>query len=211
MENSYVKIKTNHSCSRAGKQKSNRGTKRSRGLRSGGVEGIPGLREGLRGEEALDDSPVRKPNRQDFVRVHPESSYVLDTMLLNLKEERETYLIDPSLRGGITRELTFTRLSLAVNRQKVVFLWQLRLPDSSGKTDAWSLSAIEAYEEVKRRWVRVSANMSLGAYEIYEALGDLSAPEWPEETMTEIVRIAFRNSFIDSYDHPVLRRLRGKG
>ena len=90
--------------------------------------------------------PVRKPNRQDFVRVHPDSSYVLDTMLLNLKEERETYLIDPSLRDGITRELTFTRLALAVNRQKVVFLWQMRLPDSSGKTDAWSLSAMEAYE-----------------------------------------------------------------
>ena len=162
-------------------------------------------------KKLLTTVPVRKPNRQDFVRVHPESSYVLDTMLLNLKEERETYLIDPSLRDGITRELTFTRLALAVNRQKVVFLWQLRLPDSSGKTDAWSLSAMEAYEEAKRRWVRVSANMSLGAYEIYEALGDLSDPEWPEETMTEIVRIAFRNSFIDSYDHPVLRRLRGEG
>ena len=162
-------------------------------------------------KKLLTTVPVRKPNRQDFVRVHPESSYVLDTMLLNLKEERETYLIDPSLRDGITRELTFTRLALAVNRQKVVFLWQMRLPDSSGKTDAWSLSAMEAYEEAKRRWVRVSANMSLGAYEIYEALGDLSDPEWPEETMTEIVRIAFRNSFIDSYDHPALRRLRGEG
>ena len=177
---------------------------------------VEACRTGLRSSPAalkklLTTVPVRKPNRQDFVRVHPESSYVLDTMLLNLKEERETYLIDPSLRDGITRELTFTRLALAVNRQKVVFLWQLRLPDSSGKTDAWSLSAMEAYEEAKRSWVRVSANMSLGAHEIYEALGDLSEPEWPEETMTEIVRIAFRNSFIDSYDHPVLRRLRGEG
>jgi len=86
----------------------------------------------------------------------------------------------------------------------------LRLPDSSGKTDAWSVSALEAYEEAKRRWVRLSANMSLGAYEIFEALGELSEPEWPEESMDEIVRIAFRNSFIESYDHPVLRRLRGE-
>ena len=69
---------------------------------------------------------------------------------------------------------------------------------------------MEAYEEAKKHWVRVSANMSLGAYEIFEALGNLSDPEWPEESMDEIVRIAFRNSFIDSYDHPVLRRLRGE-
>ena len=52
--------------------------------------------------------------------------------------------------------------------------------------------------------------MSLGAYEIYEARGNLSDPEWPDESMDEIVRIAFRNSFIESYDHPVLRRLRGE-
>ena len=161
-------------------------------------------------KKLLTTVPVRKPNRQDFVRVHPDSSYVLDTMLLNLKEERETYLVAPSFWDEISQELTFTRLALAANRQKVIFLWQLRLPDSSGKTDAWSLSALEAFEEAKSRWVRVSANMSLGAYEIYEALGELSEPEWPDESMTEIVRIAFRNSFIDSYDHPVLRRLRGE-
>ena len=161
-------------------------------------------------KKLLTTVPVRKPNRQDFVRVHPNSSYVLDTMLLNLKEERETYLVAPTFWDEIPQELTFTRLALAANRQKVIFLWQLRLPDSSGKTDAWSLSALEAYEEAKRRWVRVSANMSLGAYEIFEALGELSEPEWPEESMDEIVRIAFRNSFIESYDHPVLRRLRGE-
>jgi len=161
-------------------------------------------------KKLLTTVPVRKPNRQDFVRVHPDSSYVLDTMLLNLKEERETYLVAPTFWDEIPQELTFTRLALAANRQKVIFLWQLRLPDSSGKTDAWSLSALEAYEEAKRRWVRVSANMSLGAYEIYEALGELSDPEWPEESMTQIINIAFRNSFIDSVDHPVLRRLRGE-
>ena len=44
-------------------------------------------------KKLLTTVPVRKPNRQDFVRVHPDSSYVLDTMLLNLKEERETYLV----------------------------------------------------------------------------------------------------------------------
>ena len=161
-------------------------------------------------KKLLTTVPVRKPNRQDFVRVHPDSSYVLDTMLLNLKEERETYLVAPTFWDEIPQELTFTRLALAANRQKVIFLWQLRLPDSSGKTDAWSLSALEAYEEAKMRWVRVAANMSLGAYEIFEALGELSEPEWPEESMDEIVRIAFRNSFIESYDHPVLRRLRGE-
>ena len=188
-------------------------TEKSKGLEGFDLESLRVSQDFVKDsgvKKLLTTVPVRKPNRQDFVRVHHDSSYVLDTMLLNLKEERETYLVAPSFREEIPQELTHTRLALATNRQKVLFLWQLRLPGSSGKTDAWSMSALEAYEEAKKNWVRVSANMSLGAYEIYEALGNLSDPEWPDESMDEIVRIAFRNSFIDSYDHPVLRRLRGE-
>ena len=188
-------------------------TEKSKGLEGFDLESLRVSQDFVKDtgvKKLLTTVPVRKPNKQDFVRVHPDSSYVLDTMLLNLKEERETYLVAPSFREEIPQELTHTRLALATNRQKVLFLWQLRLPGSSGKTDAWSMSALEAYEEAKKNWVRVSANMSLGAYDIYEALGNLSDPEWPDESMDEIVRIAFRNSFIDSYDHPVLRRLRGE-
>ena len=197
----------------AGQQDIESQTEKSKGLEGFDLESLRVSQDFVKDsgvKKLLTTVPVRKPNRQDFVRVHPDSSYLLDTMLLNLKEERETYLVAPSFRDEIPQELTHTRLALATNRQKVLFLWQLRLPGSSGKTDAWSMSALEAYEEAKKNWVRISANMSLGAYEIYEALGKLSDPEWPDESMDEIVRIAFRNSFIDSYDHPVLRRLRGE-
>ena len=200
--------------SSAAEQETHNQTEESKGLDSFDLESLRVSQDFVKDsgvKKLLTTIPVRKPNRQDFVRVHHDSSYVLDTMLLNLKEERETYLVAPSFREEIPQELTHTRLALATNRQKVLFLWQLRLPGSSGKTDAWSMSALEAYEEAKKNWVRVSANMSLGAYDIYEALGNLSDPEWPDESMDEIVRIAFRNSFIDSYDHPVLRRLRGEG
>ena len=197
----------------AGQQDIESQTEKSKGLEGFDLESLRVSQDFVKDsgvKKLLTTVPVRKPNKQDFVRVHPDSSYVLDTMLLNLKEERETYLVAPSFREEIPQELTHTRLALATNRQKVLFLWQLRLPGSSGKTDAWSMSALEAYEEAKKNWVSVSANMSLGAYDIYEALGNLSDPEWPEESMDEIVRIAFRNSFIESYDHPVLRRLRGE-
>jgi hypothetical protein len=30
------------------------------------------------------------------------------------------------------------------------------------------------------KWVRITANMSLGAYEIFEATGDLPDPTWPD-------------------------------
>jgi hypothetical protein len=52
--------------------------------------------------------------------------------------------------------------------------------------------------------------MSLGAYEVYEATGDFPEPEWPDATFQEILKIAFKNHFIKSMDHPVIGRLRGE-
>ncbi len=62
----------------------------------------------------------------------------------------------------------------------------------------------------KEHWVRVQSNMSLGAYDIFQAGGNIPGPEWPEVTMEEILQIAFRGRYIDSLDHPAIRRLRGE-
>src|SRR6266568_3638739 len=43
-------------------------------------------------KKALLTVPVRKPDRQSFVRVHPDPSWRLDTAVITLKDERETYL-----------------------------------------------------------------------------------------------------------------------
>jgi len=38
--------------------------------------------------------PVRKPNRQDFVRVHPDPQYRLTpAAIIDIKEDREVYLL----------------------------------------------------------------------------------------------------------------------
>ena len=35
--------------------------------------------------------PIRKPNRQDFIRVHNDESYYLETVILEIKEDRALY------------------------------------------------------------------------------------------------------------------------
>jgi hypothetical protein len=59
------------------------------------------------------------------------------------------------------------------------------------------------------RRVRVAANIHLGAYDLLEATGVLPEPEWPSEGFEHIVQVAFKDHFIDSVDHPAIRRLRG--
>jgi hypothetical protein len=154
--------------------------------------------------------PVRKPNRQDFVRVHPDSAYRCGPVgVLELKEDRETFLVAPSMVNVLAGEYATVTLHTAITRQGVVFLWPVKLPAPDGRQLAWHTSAAEAAEKAMDHWVRVSANMNLGAYDIALATATLPEPEWPTHTPEEILRIAFRGHMIDREDHPVVRRLRG--
>ena len=154
--------------------------------------------------------PVRKPNRQEFVRVHPNAAYRLDTAVVELKAERETYLVAPSLRSEIGGELIPKCLLLTMTRQNVLILWPIRLPGKDGRIDQWNQSAMIAAERATRCWVRVASDRHLGAYELFEAPADLPDPEWPEISFQEILDIAFRGRQIDDINHPVLKQLRGE-
>lgn len=154
--------------------------------------------------------PVRKPGRQDFVRVHPDPNFHLETAVLELKEDRETYLVDPKLWSTIPGELTPKVLFTAINRQGVLTLWPIRLPGNDGRLDDWNSSALEAAQIAKDCWIRMTSNMALGAYEVFEALGDLPEPEWPDMGFAEILKVAFKDRFVDDIGHPAVQRLRGE-
>ena len=156
--------------------------------------------------------PVKKPSKEWFCRVHPDPEMRLQTGVIELKEDREMFIVDPSLWSVLSTESTFSpRLFVtAINRQSVVFLWPIRLPRADGKLDEWSKSSLEAVNIAQERWVRVAANMSLGAYEIFTAPGELSEPEWPDKSFRDLLSIAFKDRLIDSMEHTVLKKLRGE-
>ena len=154
--------------------------------------------------------PVRKPNRQEFVRVRKGEDHQLQTAILEMKEDRESFLVDPSLWNELPGEIIPKVILTAINRQGILFLWPIRLPGPDGRSDAWNDSALQAASIAEDKWVRVAANMSLGAYDVYDAGSELADPEWPELEFQKIIEIAFKDRFIASMDHPTVRRLRGE-
>jgi hypothetical protein len=154
--------------------------------------------------------PVRKPGPQDFVRTHPDLR-LTPAALLELKDDREMYYVSPALAPELAGEYFVATLYLTVSRQGVTSLWPVRLPGPDGKHLEWWRSAAEAAAMAENRWIKIRADMGLGAYQIYEAINDaIPEPTWPTESFEEIVRVAFRDRFIDRSDHPVLKRLRGE-
>jgi hypothetical protein len=168
------------------------------------------ISEGIGVKKAIITIPVRKPNGQDFVRVHAGPDYRLPVAVIELRDDRETFLVPPSIARDIPGECIMTTLYTCINRQGVPFLWPVRLPGSDGRQLEWHRSAAEAAEMAMKRWVRVKANMSLGAYEVYEASATIPEPTWPELTYQQMLAIAFKGRLVDNFDHPVLKRLRGE-
>jgi hypothetical protein len=153
--------------------------------------------------------PVRRPNPQDFVRVHPDAVYRESFPAIDLKDERELYMVARNMQAELSAECVPATLYTAINRQGVVFLWPIRLPGPDGKINEWWRSAAEAASLAMTQWIRMKANMDLGAYEMFAANGVLQDPTWPELPFNELLRIAFRGRIIDNPEHPVVKRLRG--
>jgi hypothetical protein len=161
-------------------------------------------------QKLLTTVPVRKPQPQDWVRTHPSPEFRQNVAVIDLRDEREVYVVSAPLVPELIAECVSVTLHLTINRQGTTSLWPIRLPDATGKDLAWWQSARDAADRATRDWIRIRADMSLGAYQIWQAAAELGEPEWPELGFWQIVQIAFKNNLIDTLDHDVVKRFRGQ-
>ena len=160
-------------------------------------------------KKILTTVPVRKPGAQDFVRVRLGPEYRENFPIIDLKDDREEFVVTAALVPELLSEIINKTLYLSINKQGTVFFWPVRLPMPDGKDIDWWRSGRDAADRATRTWVRVRANMNLGAYDIFEAGATLGEPEWPELSYWDLVKIAFKDHLIADLDHPVIKRLRG--
>jgi len=160
-------------------------------------------------KKLLTTVPVRNPSRQEYVRTHSSQGYRLTAAIIEVKQDREVYLVTPQMALALPGEFRPVTLFTTISRQGTLFLWPVKLPNPDGRQNEWHRSAAEGAERAIKKWVRVTASMSLGAYEIFEASGDLPEPAWPDFSFQEILRTAFRERLVDRPDHPLVQRLQG--
>jgi hypothetical protein len=161
-------------------------------------------------KKLLTTVPVRKPGNQTFFRVHPKPDYRAMCPVIELKNEREEYIVTNSLLPELATEVVFKQLVLATTRGGVPFILPLRFPGADGKDNEWWRSLREHAKRAETHWIRIIPNQELGAYEAMQAADMLSEPTWPDLPFWEIIAIAFKNYLIDKLDHPVIQRLRGQ-
>jgi hypothetical protein len=162
--------------------------------------------------EILVSIPVDKPRGEWFCRVHPSDVYSLPTYVVELKADREVYLVDRTLWPALAGEPTFSPRAIytAINRQGLLFLWPCRLPGSDGKSPDWITLPLEAVRQAKVGWTRFFWDAGQSRHRIVQAQADLGEPQWPDVSFSNLLKLGFKDRFINTLDHPVLRKLRGE-
>ena len=151
--------------------------------------------------------PVRKPSKKQFVCVHPDPDYRACNMPTLLDEATgEIYLLAADLEFpfDVENKIDFLNLAAAITPEGSVFLWFYK-----NSTNSWSESARIAIREASRRWVRVIPDKSSNGYILETPMTPPPAPIWPELTFTEMLETAFGARYIDSLEHPMVKKLRG--
>ncbi len=154
---------------------------------------------------------VRKPQNQEWFRVHANEDWRLQTAVLHLKEEGEIYLVHHNLRVAIWDEIQPVMLFTAINRQGEVFVWPVRLPKGDGRTDTFMESDMFAAKEAEAKWARRQWVPENKTHRVMVASGLTDEPTWPEIAFQELIKKAFKDRYICDPDHPVLKLLRGDG
>lgn len=67
-------------------------------------------------KKLLTTVPVRKPNNQDFNRVHSNEAYRLTAAIIELKDDREVYLVLPHIAHQLPGECSPVTIYTGINK-----------------------------------------------------------------------------------------------
>jgi len=155
---------------------------------------------------------------KDFVRLHPDEAtyWSPELCFANVPvkgQKRDTvHLIDEDLAMRFLpppRILRF-RLALASKPHDIFFLCHV---PTRNEDNTWVASNLIACERAKTHWTQATSRREEGV-EAYkpDVARDADAfpePNWPTQSLTELIKITFTGRMIEAEDHPGLLRLIG--
>jgi hypothetical protein len=158
--------------------------------------------------------PLRKPDDQTWVYIHPEDGWRDSVAVLVDKANREIFVVEPELLPEITETFVSKLIVSYVTRAGSHGLWPIRLPDENGRLDTFNRSALEIVHRFSGQWIRVTLNAAMSCYEVWEmsTAVEMPEPKWPEAEggFSYLFGLAFKANTISSLEHPLLKTLRGE-
>jgi hypothetical protein len=163
---------------------------------------------------------VRKPKKQNFIRVCPDENFEMSVLIYEDEEgmERTTYLVVPALHEYLDGMARTCLLRLAMSRvggtaAGALFLWPTPVPEEGVAGYSWHMSGWRAAEMGKESWIRVIADKGTSSYKVAKPLDEKAMPEprWPDISFSEILNQTFGEArIINDPDHIIIKKLQGR-
>jgi hypothetical protein len=163
------------------------------------------------GGETLPLKPVfGKFSKHRFARVHPGKDFMFPCLVVENKELGETYIVTPNMQAYLGSHAVPKVLRLSVDTTGLPKVIAQPIIDKSGRPNTWQTSLIHGIKVAEENWARFEANMGAAQYNITISKDDLGDPQWPDQTMDEIVQEVFSNNIISDENHPYIRQIQGR-
>jgi hypothetical protein len=160
----------------------------------------------------------RLSEANDWARLHPdEAKYwspefcFVNVPIKGQKRETLHFIGEEIARRYLpSKRVQRFRLALAAKPHDVFFLCQV---PSQNLDNKWNDDNLKACLKAKQKWVQATSRKAENAegYQITYAEDQDAFPEpnWPTQTLDELILVTFDGRMIDRDDHPALLRLRG--
>jgi hypothetical protein len=160
----------------------------------------------------------RMSESRDFVRLHHDEKIYWSVELCFVRvptpgQRRDTlHLIDEDLAMQYLESADIIRCRLAL-AAKPDGSFYLNIVPSQNLDNAWNADNLQGCEAAKTRWTKLSSRRDESAegYKITYALDEdaFAEPNWPAQSLSELIGVTFRDRMIVRADHPGLLRLIG--
>jgi hypothetical protein len=149
---------------------------------------------------------VRKPAPDHYVHVHPDPAFNAVFPLYADSESKryDPYLIAPglSLPPQVQVNVKQVRLAVTITDTGRLFVWYVVQSGSE-----WHEAGDNCILIAMERWVKVISDG--GSYRLEFPEASLAEPVFPDWSFEEYLFRAFKDRYIASLDHPIIRRLAG--
>ena len=151
-----------------------------------------------------------KLSRHRFSRIHADNKYQFPCLAVEDKDNGESYVVAPHIQPYLGKNVVQKIIRLSVDSTGLPKLIFQPIVEQGSRQNDWHSTLNRAIILAEESWVRVEVNMDAGQYTIIESQDDLGAPQWPDQTMDELVQEVFGNNIIDTSEHPYIRQIQGR-
>lgn len=152
----------------------------------------------------------KKPNPQWYVRVHPSPVFRMEGLgLIEFERDHRLYAVEPQLSEMLKPHVKLHYVFTAATITRAIFLWVIKMPGEDGSWNAWPQTNYDCARASEDRWLQVLSGVNYEPHILQDPVPDPDWDEWlhPCTTFDELLDLAFKSTFINKIDHPVVQAL----